>query len=42
MINISNHNIFRRTIYHKRFLPKNMILNITLYLLDMDIFDLKV
>ena len=41
MTNISNHNIFEGTIYHKRFLPKKHDFKYNFYLLDMDIFDLK-
>ena len=41
MQNISNHNIFEGTIYHKRFLPKKHDFKYNFYLLDIDVFDLK-
>lgn len=41
MPNISNHNIFEGTIYHKRFLPKKHDFKYNFYLLDIDVFDLK-
>lgn len=41
MTNISNHNIFEGTIYHKRFLPKKHDFKYNFYLLDIDIFSLK-
>lgn len=41
MTNISNHNIFEGTIYHKRFLPKKHDFKYNFYLLDIDVFDLK-
>lgn len=41
MQNLSNHNIFEGTIYHKRFLPKKHDFKYNFYLLDIDVFDLK-
>ena len=41
MKNISNHNIFEGTIYHKRYFPKKHDFKYNFYLLDIDVFDLK-
>ncbi|QEZ89181.1 DUF1365 domain-containing protein [Aliarcobacter cibarius] len=41
MKNISNHNIYEGTIYHKRFLPKKHDFKYNFYLLDIDVFDLE-
>ena len=41
MTNISNHNIFEGTIYHKRYFPKKHDFKYNFYLLDIDVFDLK-
>jgi DUF1365 family protein len=41
MTNISNHNIYEGTIYHKRYFPKKHDFKYNFYLLDIDVFDLK-